>query len=133
VVNGRATDAEPGETSGESSGTTFSCSPPTSPTGSEEDVSGKESDDAFEDTGGSSPEEDELGEQWNPDFYNLQRQAPEPKPVLCTKEIDNKPPQYGLEYHGYLSREDAVNALGSPDGRYLVRSGPDGDYILSFM
>lgn len=41
VVNGRATDAEPGETSGESSGTTFSCSPPTSPTGSEEDVSGK--------------------------------------------------------------------------------------------
>lgn len=26
-----------------------------------------ESDDAFEDTGHSSPEEDELGEQWNPD------------------------------------------------------------------
>lgn len=26
-----------------------------------------ESDDAFEDAGNSSPEEDELGERWNPD------------------------------------------------------------------
>lgn len=33
-----------------------------------------ESDDAFEDTGSSSPEEDELGEQWNPDCEYMHRE-----------------------------------------------------------
>ena len=36
-------------------------------------------------------------------------------------------------YHGNLSREEAMEALGSLDGCYLVRSGSDGDNILSFM
>jgi hypothetical protein len=58
-----------------------------SPAGSEEDVSGKESDDAFEEAGNSSPEEDELGEQWNPDFYTLQLQAPQPQAALCPTEV----------------------------------------------
>ena len=41
VANGSANDAEQGETSGDVSGATFSYSSPISPTGSEEDVSGK--------------------------------------------------------------------------------------------
>jgi hypothetical protein len=56
-----------------------------------------ESDDAFEEAGNSSPEEDELGEQWNPDFYTLQLQAPQPQAVLCPAEIESKPTHYGQE------------------------------------
>jgi hypothetical protein len=104
-----------------------------SPAGSEEDVSGKESDDAFEEAGNSSPEEDELGEQWNPDFYTLQLQAPQPQAALCPTEIESKPTHYGREYHGNMSREDAADLLGTADGCYLVRKGSEGDCILSFM
>lgn len=49
-------------------------------------------------------------------------------------QIEGSPPQYGLEYHGVMSKEDASKLLGSEDGNYLVRSTHSGRHnILSFM
>jgi hypothetical protein len=48
-------------------------------------------------------------------------------------QIEGKPLQYGVEYHGIKSKEDASKLLGSEDGNYLVRTTHNGCHILSFM
>lgn len=58
---------------------------------------------------------------WNTYLYQLQQQAPKPVCIHCQQEVPNKPPQYGKEFHGALSRQEADRLLQSGDGCYLVR------------
>ncbi|XP_055860364.1 N-chimaerin-like isoform X2 [Biomphalaria glabrata] len=58
---------------------------------------------------------------WNTYLYQLQQQAPKPVCIQCQQEVPNKPPQYGKEFHGTLSRQEADRLLQSGDGCYLVR------------
>lgn len=54
--------------------------------------------------------------------------------VYACMKVENRPPQYGSEYHGICSREKTSELLGSEDGMYLVRTtGKEQQYILSFM
>ncbi len=53
--------------------------------------------------------------------------------LLSALQFDQKPPQYGGEYHGAMGRNEAALLLGSEDGQYLVRENPRGNIILSFM
>lgn len=66
-------------------------------------------------------------------MYQLQLQAPQPKPVLRKKLLLNVPPYYGLEYHGMISRNEAEFLLGSDDGNFLVResNNPPGSATLA--
>lgn len=59
---------------------------------------------------------------WQNKLYNLQCEAPTPHLVPCNKLLKNRPPQYGLEYHGPISRQETEKLLqNSPDGSYLIR------------
>ncbi|KAG5447364.1 N-chimaerin [Clonorchis sinensis] len=59
---------------------------------------------------------------WQTQLYHLQREAPKPHMVICTRTFPNKPPQYGLEYHGPISRQETEKLLeDAPDGAYLIR------------
>lgn len=62
---------------------------------------------------------------WKAYLYELQLQAPTPKRVVVTSghEIPTnlRPPHYGREFHGIISREEADALLQGEDGRYLVR------------
>lgn len=58
---------------------------------------------------------------WKTYLYTLQLQAPKPKKVACLREVYNKPPFYGEEYHGTITREEADRLLNQGDGSYLVR------------
>ncbi|CAD5215320.1 unnamed protein product [Bursaphelenchus okinawaensis] len=69
-------------------------------------------------------EEDETQHDtyWKHNLYLLQERAPKPKLVPCTSRIFNKPPQYGLEYHGLIERIDAAEKLRQMgEGAFLVR------------
>ncbi|XP_059168116.1 N-chimaerin-like isoform X2 [Physella acuta] len=57
---------------------------------------------------------------WNTYLYELQQQAPKPICIQCQLEVPNKPAQYGKEFHGALSRQEADRLLNR-DGCYLVR------------
>ncbi|XP_062584419.1 N-chimaerin-like isoform X2 [Saccostrea cucullata] len=59
---------------------------------------------------------------WKTYLYTLQLQAPKPKKIVCQREIPGKPPFYGKEFHGNITREEADVLLSSEgDGSYLVR------------
>ncbi|GAB1608549.1 N-chimaerin-like isoform X2 [Argonauta hians] len=59
--------------------------------------------------------------QWKTYLYQLQKEAPHPRRIICHREIPNKPYFYGKEYHGHISREDTDRLLDDKDGSYLVR------------
>ncbi|KAK3105983.1 hypothetical protein FSP39_010121 [Pinctada imbricata] len=59
--------------------------------------------------------------RWKTYLYTLQLQAPKPKRIACRFEVPSKPPFYGKEYHGNITREDADQLLSEGDGSYLVR------------
>ncbi|XP_063230291.1 beta-chimaerin isoform X2 [Bacillus rossius redtenbacheri] len=87
-----------------------------------------------EDTG--SPVQD-LGSPvrhvWNTNLYQLQQEAPSPRPVACARQPPGCPPCYGREFHGTLAQREAA-ALLDQDGSFLVRrsSAADSDfYTLS--
>ncbi|XP_053209683.1 N-chimaerin-like [Panonychus citri] len=58
---------------------------------------------------------------WKHDLYALQLKAPKPKRVVCQAHIPDRPPHYGREFHGKITREEANKLLSGEDGRYLVR------------
>lgn len=59
---------------------------------------------------------------WKTYLYQLQNEAPKPKKMVCKKEVPNRPSNYGSEYHGVISREEAEEILAEGgDGSYLVR------------
>ncbi|VDP11166.1 unnamed protein product [Soboliphyme baturini] len=64
---------------------------------------------------------------WKYHLFLLQENAPKPRPLLCNglpKAVtaSNRPPFYGLEFHGPISREKADELLAaSGEGSYLVR------------
>ncbi len=52
----------------------------------------------------------------------------------CLKQkVPDRPPFYGLEYHGMISRQESEQLLGSDDGNFLVResNNPPGSYTLA--
>uniref|UniRef100_A0A3B4YX48 Chimerin 1 n=1 Tax=Stegastes partitus TaxID=144197 RepID=A0A3B4YX48_9TELE len=65
--------------------------------------------------------------------YQLQQEAPHPRRVTCTCEVDNRPKYYGREYHGMISREDADQLLSQAEGSYLIRESQrqPGTYTLA--
>ncbi|XP_014287393.1 beta-chimaerin isoform X2 [Halyomorpha halys] len=60
------------------------------------------------------------GPVWKPDLYRLQREAPEARPIQCSRTVEDRPVHYGAEFHGRLSHLEA-NQLLSADGDFLVR------------
>ncbi|CAF3537477.1 unnamed protein product [Rotaria sordida] len=71
---------------------------------------------------------------WKSYLYNLQMQAPKPSPIICRILQLRRPRQYGLEFHGLLSRTDADQLMSiSIDGSYLVRESlnPPDSYTLA--
>lgn len=37
------------------------------------------------------------------------------------RKVLNRPPYYGLEYHGMISRQESERLLANEDGNFLVR------------
>ncbi len=71
---------------------------------------------------------------WKSYLYNLQMQAPKPISIICRTSQPRRPRQYGLEFHGLLSRTDADQLMSnSIDGSYLVRESlnPPNSYTLA--
>ena len=71
---------------------------------------------------------------WKSYLYNLQMQAPKPSPILCRTSQPRRPRQYGLEFHGLLSRTEADQLMSTAtDGSYLVRESlnPPDSYTLA--
>lgn len=64
--------------------------------------------------------------------YRLQQEAPKAKCMEAEGPVPGRPPQFGKEFHGVLSRQDALKLLQN-DGDYLVRlsAGNDGFHTLS--
>ncbi|KAH8850664.1 N-chimaerin isoform 1 [Schistosoma japonicum] len=59
---------------------------------------------------------------WKNKLYNLQREAPSPHVIPCTRILRHCPPQYGVEYHGPISRQETEELLSNAqDGSYLIR------------
>uniref|UniRef100_A0A673C6M6 Chimerin 1 n=1 Tax=Sphaeramia orbicularis TaxID=375764 RepID=A0A673C6M6_9TELE len=65
--------------------------------------------------------------------YQLQQEAPHPRRLTCTCEVDNRPKYYGREYHGMISREEADQLLSQAEGSYLIRESQrqPGTYTLA--
>ncbi|XP_064183312.1 N-chimaerin isoform X2 [Anguilla rostrata] len=70
---------------------------------------------------------------WKSYLYQLQQEAPHPRRVTCTCEVDNRPKYYGREYHGMISREEADQLLSVAEGSYLIRESQrqPGTYTLA--
>uniref|UniRef100_A0AAY5EW78 Chimerin 1 n=1 Tax=Electrophorus electricus TaxID=8005 RepID=A0AAY5EW78_ELEEL len=66
-------------------------------------------------------------------LYQLQQEAPHPRRVTCTTEVENRPKYYGREYHGMISREEADQLLSLAEGSYLIRESQrqPGTYTLA--
>uniref|UniRef100_A0A0K0DL82 SH2 domain-containing protein n=1 Tax=Angiostrongylus cantonensis TaxID=6313 RepID=A0A0K0DL82_ANGCA len=55
-------------------------------------------------------------------LYLLQERAPKPMAVPCDRIIENRPPQYGDEFHGLINRIEADRMLvEAGEGAFLVR------------
>uniref|UniRef100_H3CS99 Chimaerin n=1 Tax=Tetraodon nigroviridis TaxID=99883 RepID=H3CS99_TETNG len=70
---------------------------------------------------------------WKSYLYQLQQEAPHPRRLTCTSEVDNRPKYYGREYHGMISREEADQLLSQAEGSYLIRESQrqPGTYTLA--
>ncbi|CAG5933119.1 unnamed protein product [Menidia menidia] len=70
---------------------------------------------------------------WKSYLYQLQQEAPHPRRLTCTCEVENRPKYYGREYHGMISREDADLLLSQAEGSYLIRESQrqPGTYTLA--
>lgn len=70
---------------------------------------------------------------WKSYLYQLQQEAPHPRRLTCTCEVENRPKYYGREYHGMISREEADQLLSQAEGSYLIRESQrqPGTYTLA--
>ncbi|XP_020510862.1 N-chimaerin [Labrus bergylta] len=70
---------------------------------------------------------------WKSYLYQLQQEAPHPRRLTCTCEVNNRPKYYGREYHGMISREEADQLLSQAEGSYLIRESQrqPGTYTLA--
>ncbi|XP_059583252.1 N-chimaerin isoform X1 [Alligator mississippiensis] len=70
---------------------------------------------------------------WKSYLYQLQQEAPHPRRVTCTCEVENRPKYYGREFHGMISREEADQLLSVAEGSYLIRESQrqPGTYTLA--
>uniref|UniRef100_A0A669EU39 Chimerin 1 n=1 Tax=Oreochromis niloticus TaxID=8128 RepID=A0A669EU39_ORENI len=70
---------------------------------------------------------------WKSYLYQLQQEAPHPRRVTCTSEVENRPKYYGREFHGMISREEADQLLSQAEGSYLIRESQrqPGTYTLA--
>ncbi|KAK6026818.1 SH2 domain protein [Ostertagia ostertagi] len=78
-----------------------------------------------DDTGGTGGSIGGLG-YWKQNLYLLQERAPKPLAVTCNRVIENRPPQYGNEFHGLIDRvEGCLKAdrmlMEAGEGAFLVR------------
>ncbi|KAK6053473.1 SH2 domain protein [Cooperia oncophora] len=74
-----------------------------------------------DDTGGTGGSIGGLG-YWKQNLYLLQERAPKPLAVKCNRVIENRPPQYGSEFHGLIDRVEADRMLmEAGEGAFLVR------------
>ncbi|XP_076322891.1 N-chimaerin-like isoform X1 [Tachypleus tridentatus] len=76
---------------------------------------------------------DDFPQLWKSYLYQLQQQAPTPKRIVCSREVPHRPPHYGREFHGMISRSETDWLLQECDGCYLVRESlrAPGQYTLS--
>ncbi|XP_054944656.1 N-chimaerin isoform X2 [Physeter macrocephalus] len=70
---------------------------------------------------------------WKSYLYQLQQEAPHPRRITCTNEVENRPKYYGREFHGMISREAADQLLSVAEGSYLIRESQrqPGTYTLA--
>ncbi|XP_052532467.1 N-chimaerin isoform X4 [Tympanuchus pallidicinctus] len=70
---------------------------------------------------------------WKSYLYQLQQEAPHPRRITCTCEVENRPKYYGREFHGMISREEADQLLSVAEGSYLIRESQrqPGTYTLA--
>uniref|UniRef100_A0A8C3MJG1 Beta-chimaerin n=1 Tax=Geospiza parvula TaxID=87175 RepID=A0A8C3MJG1_GEOPR len=70
---------------------------------------------------------------WKSYLYQLQQEAPHPRRITCTREVENRPKYYGREFHGMISREEADRLLSVAEGSYLIRESQrqPGTYTLA--
>ncbi|XP_049685884.1 N-chimaerin isoform X1 [Accipiter gentilis] len=70
---------------------------------------------------------------WKSYLYQLQQEAPHPRRITCTREVENRPKYYGREFHGMISREEADQLLSVAEGSYLIRESQRqlGTYTLA--
>ncbi|XP_019409612.1 PREDICTED: N-chimaerin isoform X2 [Crocodylus porosus] len=70
---------------------------------------------------------------WKSYLYQLQQEAPHPRRITCTCEVENRPKYYGREFHGMISREEADRLLSVAEGSYLIRESQrqPGTYTLA--
>uniref|UniRef100_A0A8C5QUQ3 N-chimaerin n=1 Tax=Leptobrachium leishanense TaxID=445787 RepID=A0A8C5QUQ3_9ANUR len=70
---------------------------------------------------------------WKSYLYQLQQEAPHPRRITCTQEVENRPKYYGREFHGMISREETDQLLSVAEGSYLIRESQrqPGTYTLA--
>ncbi|XP_062825237.1 N-chimaerin isoform X7 [Anolis carolinensis] len=70
---------------------------------------------------------------WKSYLYQLQQEAPHPRRITYTSEVDKRPKYYGREFHGMISREKADQLLSIAEGSYLIRESQrqPGTYTLA--
>ncbi|XP_042192407.1 N-chimaerin isoform X1 [Callorhinchus milii] len=70
---------------------------------------------------------------WKSYLYQLQQEAPHPRRITCTCEVENRPKYYGREFHGIISREEADQLLSVAEGSYIIRESQrqSGTYTLA--
>ncbi|XP_068103121.1 N-chimaerin [Hyperolius riggenbachi] len=70
---------------------------------------------------------------WKSYLYQLQQEAPHPRRITCTQEVENRPKYYGREFFGMISREETDQLLSVAEGSYLIRESQrqPGTYTLA--
>ncbi|XP_059822681.1 N-chimaerin isoform X2 [Hypanus sabinus] len=70
---------------------------------------------------------------WKSYLYQLQQEAPNPRRITCTCEVENRPKYYGREFHGMISREATDHLLSVAEGSYIIRESQrqPGTYTLA--
>ncbi|KAM8934088.1 N-chimaerin [Pelodytes ibericus] len=70
---------------------------------------------------------------WKSYLYQLQQEAPHPRRITCTCEVENRPKYYGREFYGMISREETDQLLSVAEGSYLIRESQrqPGTYTLA--
>ncbi|KAM4698803.1 N-chimaerin [Rhinophrynus dorsalis] len=70
---------------------------------------------------------------WKSYLYQLQQEAPHPRRITCTREVENRPKYYGREFYGMISREETDQLLSVAEGSYLIRESQrqPGTYTLA--